>query len=425
MVFTLCVPEGTNVSVKKRPETCGDSAAAAPKTHRVSFSTQDVVIGVSDPVALSAEQQEHAALSAEQQEHAALSAEQQEHAALSGEQQEHAALSGEQQEHAALSGEQQEHAALSGEQQGHAALSGEQQEHTAPCTVVTPFDQTSCQRISSFGVDGDSSVPGGTETRTQSSPEVLDSLERVSEGKSSILDEKSILTGDPADIDPEKMADADLQNKLESTASNIELKNEASTLIDQSETTDDNSRVLDTAAHQHKTTSTACSNSGLSGVTAASSAAASAGGDSGGVGTRTAAIVAEDSSVGETAVTCDNRVATAAGSDNSIGCDGSNGSSAATTVAPGDITISETVTVTGAGRAAAVDGASKAAAVDSASRAAAVDGASRAETVSSSPPQVSVREWVYGPGNTYQQPVLTPALPLSWPVPTVNRLWFG
>jgi hypothetical protein len=40
-------------------------------------------------------------------------------------------------------------------------------------------------------------------------------------------------------------------------------------------------------------------------------------------------------------------------------------------------------------------------------------------------PMVVIREWVYSPLNVYETPVSVPAIPLAWPVPTVNRLWFG
>ena len=54
-----------------------------------------------------------------------------------------------------------------------------------------------------------------------------------------------------------------------------------------------------------------------------------------------------------------------------------------------------------------------------------VSAASTAVTLEVCEPQMVVREWVYGPGNAYVQPILTPAVSTNWPVPTVNRLWFG
>ena len=40
-------------------------------------------------------------------------------------------------------------------------------------------------------------------------------------------------------------------------------------------------------------------------------------------------------------------------------------------------------------------------------------------------PKIEIREWVSTHGNNYQTPVVVRAKPVSWAVPTVQRLWFG
>ncbi|KAL7643504.1 UNVERIFIED_CONTAM: hypothetical protein RMT77_005486 [Armadillidium vulgare] len=40
-------------------------------------------------------------------------------------------------------------------------------------------------------------------------------------------------------------------------------------------------------------------------------------------------------------------------------------------------------------------------------------------------PDIKIKEWVYSKTNPYKTPLLVEAVPISWAVPTVQRLWFG
>lgn len=41
------------------------------------------------------------------------------------------------------------------------------------------------------------------------------------------------------------------------------------------------------------------------------------------------------------------------------------------------------------------------------------------------PPEILIREWVCTAMNQYVEPEIVKAEPVGWPVPTIQRLWFG
>lgn len=48
-----------------------------------------------------------------------------------------------------------------------------------------------------------------------------------------------------------------------------------------------------------------------------------------------------------------------------------------------------------------------------------------AETEKVEVPDVVIKEWIWSKGNPYDSPELVKAEHIGWPVPTIQRLWFG